>query len=130
MISDDRDASVQPQNTLCLPQFRLKLFRRRHIPSNLGFCGHPPAWVLHGGRAEPSHTRIRSGAHRLRRNLLHLHLPTPNAPSKVKHLSFFQDVLLRSQYKILLVLILPSMRPYLTLAFLEVDQKTHTHHDN
>jgi hypothetical protein len=116
-IIDDFDASVQPQNALCLPQFRLKLFRRRHIPPSLSVCGHPPAWIFYGGGAEPSHTHIRSGAYRLRRNLLHLHLSAPNAPSQVNHWTPFQKCLCerRAQF----CFDNPLARPCLMITFLD-----------
>jgi len=83
LTAHDCFAVVQSQDALRLPQLRPELPWRSDIPANLGFRGYPAARVLHGGGAEPSRTRVRSGAHGFRRVLLHLHLSTPDAPSQI-----------------------------------------------
>jgi hypothetical protein len=104
MTADDAFTIVQPQNTLCLSQFRFELFRRSHISANISFRGYPSTGVFHGDRAEPSRARIRSGAYSFRRNLFYLYLSTTNAPSQVnqqttvRHICHLMTNQCRKQY--------------------------------
>ena len=98
MTANDPFTIVQPQNTLCLPQFRLKLFRRSYIPANPSFRGYTSTRVFHGDREEPSRTCIRSGAYSFRRNLLHLYLSKTNAPSQVNQKTTFFAYLLPNDH--------------------------------